>query len=184
MKKLSSTVLAFLMVTAQTSVCAQQEKDMGAVADYLVGHLDLAPSDANKTYEQVLKPVLESGDNWHINTVDNGSLPESKLALSSQRFAVISIVNDNRFVTVTLIRFRDEGQVFYYVAETLPRTKRIAKKHLHELKESKIHKVLMETKDSASVEVTGHVSVTNMVFGHSGGGMQYVDANVIHLSGQ
>jgi len=76
-----------------------------------------ASEESRAVIHKQLKPFLKDG--WYTHWLSNGSGDDSKIAQSDTRFADIMIYNNDRVVNITLIYFKQNGQIFISTKETI-----------------------------------------------------------------
>ncbi|MBD9468625.1 hypothetical protein [Pseudoxanthomonas sp. PXM01] len=175
-------VSAILLLASILSPCAQAEEDPQAdVVALLSDRLSVNAETAAALHERAVRPVLESGNNTFFSYVDNTSVDGTALPGSASRILVMSVLNDNRFATITLVRLADTGQVFYHVSETLPRDRETALGALSEVKEAGEHTTLAQNEAFSALVATGYVSYTHVLTTPERAGMHFVEAGVVDI---
>jgi len=76
-----------------------------------------ASEESRAVIHKQLKPFLKDG--WYTHWLSNGSGDDSKIAQSDTRFTDIMIYNNDRVVNITLIYFKQNGQIFISTKETI-----------------------------------------------------------------
>ena len=150
------------------------------VAEFIKKELQISSNDAYELYIDYIKSLLNT-TKWHYTFYNNSSLKLSKIGNSKNRFLFINITTDNRFVNISTIKYKNEGQVIVQVIETLPRDSTVVVDKFNDLKKKKDYLISTENSSFASFEKKGFTSLVKTLAYSGVGAVQYVELYVYNL---
>jgi hypothetical protein len=165
---------------------------------YAIGGIDSLPSDEKKVaqaiksmlkldtknafsiYKDYIQSYLNESE-WQMHWFDNESPAKGKVEKSDTRTMFISLINNNRIVNITIVKFPKVNQVLVYTIETLPRKSALVIEKFEKLEKDKKFIKKRETSNFAYFKEDGYMSRVNIFVSPPVGAVQYVDLSVYDL---
>ena len=165
---------------------------------YAIGGIDSLPSDEKKVamaikdmlrvdnanafsiYKDYLQSYLNESE-WQMHWFDNESPAKGKVNDSDTRTMFISLINNNRIINITIVKFPKAKQVLVYTTETLPRKSSLVIEKFEKLEKDKKFIKKRETSNFAYFKEDGYMSRVNIFVSPPVGAIQYADLSVYNL---
>ncbi len=154
--------------------------DEKSVATKLQKTLDLNKEDAFRLYKDYFQFYLNE-NHWQIHWFDNDSPANGKMAKSDQKTMFISLINDDRIINVSIVKFPKLNQLLIYTIETLPRKSSVVLKKFDNLENDDKFTKRRETSKFAYFSKKKYMSKVNIFVSSPVGAIQYVDFAVFNL---
>jgi len=180
MKKILLTFILVFNLFAIGGIDSLPE-DEKAVAENLIAVLKINKNDAYKLYKDYFQFYLNE-NHWQIHWFDNETPASGKMDNAPTRTMFVSIINDNRMINISIVKFPKLHQLYIYTIETLPRKSSLVLKKFNQLEKDKKYKKERETSRFAYFAQKGYMSKVNIFVYPPVGAIQYVDAAVFDLS--
>jgi len=156
-------------------------EDEQNVAKKIQKVLDLKQDDAFKLYKEYFQVYLNA-KHWQIHFFDNSDPAKGKMGISNQKTMFLSLINDNRLVNISIVKFPRLNQLLIYSVETVPGKSSSVLGKFDRLKESDKFKKERETSKFAYFSEKGYMSKVNIFVSPPVGVVQYVDLYVFNLN--
>jgi hypothetical protein len=165
---------------------------------YAIGGIDSLPSDEKKVataikdmlkidsknafsiYKDYIQAYLNESE-WQMHWFDNESPAKGKVNDSDIRTMFISLINNNRIINITIVKFPKVNQALVYTIETLPRKSSLVIDKFTNLEQDKKFIKKRETSNFAYFKEDGYMSRVNIFVSPPVGAIQYVDLSVYDL---
>jgi hypothetical protein len=154
--------------------------DEKKVAQAIKGMLKIDTTNAFSIYKDYIQSYLNESE-WQMHWFDNESPAKGKVEKSDTRTMFISLINNNRIVNITIVKFPKVNQVLVYTIETLPRKSALVIEKFEKLEKDKKFIKKRETSNFAYFKEDGYMSRVNIFVSPPVGAVQYVDLSVYDL---
>lgn len=156
-------------------------EDEKNVATKLQTVLALKKVDAFKIYKDYFQSYLNS-EHWQLHYFDNNDPANGKMNKSSQKTMFVSLINDNRIINLSIVKFPKLNQILIYTIETLPRKSSSVINKFNQLEKDEKFTKQRETSTFAYFSKKDYMEKVNIFVSSPVGAIQYTDLVVINLN--
>jgi hypothetical protein len=154
--------------------------DEKKVATSIQKMMVLDKSNAFNVYKDYIQTYLNESE-WQMHWFDNESPAKGKMEKSDTRTMFISLINNNRIINITMVKYPKTAQILVYTVETLPRKSAIVIDKFNKLDSDKKFSKKRETSNFAYFKEDGYMSRVNIFVAPPVGAVQYVDLSLYEI---
>ena len=151
-----------------------------SVANSIKDMLKLDDKNAFNVYKDYIQTYLNESE-WQMHWFDNESPAKGKMEKSATRTMFISLINNNRIINITMVRYQKINQILVYTVETLPRKSAVVLDKFNSLEKDKKFIKKRETSNFAYFREDGYMSRVNIFVAPPVGAVQYVDLSLYDI---
>ena len=171
----SALLLSEAIAISDESVIAQDHKE---VVDKTLEMLELSSDNTVMIYEQI-EPFLD--EDWALHWTTNDSLTSSRFVNSDTKVLDLMIYNNNRFVNVTFIHFKEKKQILYMEKEYVIGDDGIVMEYFDEFKADDALEKVYEADHYAYFQKEGFISYKGVYIEKPAGMISYMDAYTLDV---
>jgi len=179
MKKILIVTLMICKLFALGGMGSLVEEEK-SVAKKLQSVLALDEKNAYKFYTTYFQSYLNKKE-WQIHWFDNNSPSKGKMVDSPNKTMFVSLINTDRIINISIVKFAKQSQLIVYVLETLPRKSSTVMDKFDDLTKDKKFKKQRETDAFAYFSKEGYMEKINIFVNSPVGAIQYVDMAVFNI---
>lgn len=142
--------------------------------------LELNEKDSLMVFKDKIEPYLNS-KNWTYYFFTNDDLSKNKIATSKNKIMFFTLLNTDRIINTSFVKFNTEKQLAVYSLETLPRNEEVALDKFNELEKDKDYTKGDEAANYGYFNQNGYTSRVNIFVSSPVGSVQFSDYVIYDL---
>jgi len=159
---------------------ASLSKDEKSVALKLKQILALDEANTYRLYKGYFQSYLNS-KHWNVYWYDNTDPADNKISNTKNKTAFITILNDDRVINISIVKYPKIKRLFINTIESLPRKSSSVLKKFNKLKTNSKFLKERETNTYAYFKEKGYMSDINIIVRDPAGLIQFFDTAVFKL---
>ena len=150
------------------------------VAKKLQKVLDISQNNAFRLYTGYFQTYLNKKQ-WQIHWFDNNDPSKGKMSKLPNKTMFVSLINKNRIINFSIVKFPNISQLLIYTIETLPRKSALVIEKFNGLEKDNKFTKDRETVSFAYFSKKGYMEKVNIFVSSPVGAIQYTDLGVFDL---